>query len=228
MIFCCFKRIIYPEYPPISALHYLILINELHKFFCSIFCYWIILGENLVKWKVKIKFWKILEQIDEQYNLQNTFMMRSYTYKLVEVILIVILADFVQLMMFFIIDRTAFFFIAIIKICKLRVFYYLLYVEIIKHQLKTIESYVRKMISSRNIRLKRCKSFTWIRDYYHLTYKLVECINSMFGLSQLATITFSFNILLCDLFFAIFLTPRGDVIRAIGTYHFITFSYLFF
>lgn len=184
MIFCCFKRIIYPEYPPISALHYLILINELHKFFCSIFCYWIILGENLVKWKVKIKFWKILEQIDEQYNLQNTFL--------------------------------------------LRVFYYLLYVEIIKHQLKTIESYVRKMISSRNIRLKRCKSFTWIRDYYHLTYKLVECINSMFGLSQLATITFSFNILLCDLFFAIFLTPRGDVIRAIGTYHFITFSYLFF
>lgn len=188
----------------------LLLANGLIKFFCSLACYWLSVVELYAKRKSQRNFWRILERIDLHYYQHDNLQMGCYLVKLIEFMSVITMTHIVRKHNAVFDDLLAMlvfygYYVAM-EICMCRSFYYLFYVEVIKHELQIIENEVREMaeVSQENsayliLKYFRKNRFKWTRDYYQLVYALTGCMNSMFGFSQLATIMFPFIVLVTDI-----------------------------
>lgn len=63
--------------------------------------------------------------------------------------------------------------------------------KIIEHELKQNKSHMRFWLES--------NGFRRIRSYYSNVYEMTNCLNKMFGLSQVTGVCFCFYIILTDL-----------------------------
>lgn len=191
-----------------------ILTNGYIKYFSSSACYWLTVIELYTKRHNLTRFWQILGQIDQCHCQHTRFSIQIYFIKCIELLSVITVTHIFRTRYLMIDDPVTFWFVYTyffaMKISICRSFYYLLYIEIIKHELRMIENEVREMVKcSENFgsAVKKLSGlhrfqenrFKWIREYYQLIYELTRCMNSTFGVSQLATIIFCFSILVTDL-----------------------------
>lgn len=104
-------------------------------------------------------------------------------------------------------------------------FYYLFFLEFIKHQLKMIDyetnvmmdigrkSNLKAGITSRIFLRKRLK---WIRNYFDATYDLCDATNEIFGWSNAVAICISFSHIVADIFWFYWKILNKYNIDAIG------------
>lgn len=196
----------------------LMLTNELLKHLNSVACYWVTVIEIYINRGRQHRFWKMFQEIDEKYCQHNRTSMFSYSLKFFEYFFILsavqmcITKNFIHVNTIVTIFSITYFFLA--QICVCRSFYYLFFVHLITHELHIIHNEVLAMvkkskefqswkISNRHVcfEISRLK---WLREYYCLVHEMSECINLVNGWSQFATITYMFNILVCDLIWAIY------------------------
>lgn len=209
-------------------------LNDIVKYGGALFVYWSSVIESCFKSRTKEKLWEFYKIIDARYCGHRGYKNRKYSLKFNIHLLVVIIIGILYLRQIIHSSGTKYIHvwcahIILLTICHNRTFYYLLHLELIKNELRIVEGEVKKLSNSfktnrRAFEGRRSLMFEsfeknrlkWIREYYGIVSKLSECVNSGFGWSNLATITFSFQIILTDLNWLYWKLYNKQRIAAIG------------
>lgn len=199
----------FPLLSPIEVL------NECLQYINALVTYWLIILESFQKRKVHKHFWNVFEQIDWFFCHQSTVNLRSYRKKLIS-----FFGFHFLLILFTLTDpltqstQVDLAYEAVFMMCEFRIFYYLFCLEIVNHQLNRIESELQTMELVWNFTRKftrfpfideiyepanypfELQRFKWVRDYFHHIYEMVSSLNTFFGWSHIAVVSFCFTYIL--------------------------------
>lgn len=172
------------------------VVNYLLQYLATLYTYCFIMLDSNLQMRKHRQFWRVFKQIDEFYHQQNGLNITSYLSKF---LLCFFISSFVILIVIVTTENLSdiealFVYLFLIKVSEARVFHYLLCLEVLKFQLKTIENSLINRPSD-------IRQFKWMRGHYHYIYEMVNCLNSIFGLSQVAIILFCFYFFLTDVNF---------------------------
>lgn len=188
---------------------------DIVRLFGVLFVYLSSIIELYSKRRYQNEFWKIYRNIDMQFCRQQGRIPRNYLWTLLYI---------PTVSMFYVIHyayvaiakRNCYFFgltySFIILMYQNRVFYYLLYLNIVETELQIIGQEVNQFnnvfqmktdskLTTRNCLLLKFNvdRLKWIREYYRNVHGLCECINETFGWSNFLTIINSFTIIVSHL-----------------------------
>lgn len=175
-------------------------INEAIQYTAALFTYWLIILDSFVYRRQHKKFWTILEYIDDHFSSQYIDL-KNYLWRFMEYVsLSTILYVLLIISNAFPKSNSVFAFIFLIIIWQIRMFYYILCLEIVLYQLKTIESEVLMMKRMYQLDISRASRFylfeskrmKWIQEYYYCISTMIELLNTFFSWSQAATILLCF------------------------------------
>lgn len=193
--------------------------NDIIKYFGALCVYWTIFIETNSKFVSMKRFWHIFQLIDYQHFNHQYFKRRFFLFKTISFFLAAFILHILYLERAILFAGTKYisfwFFNGILMmIYQHRAFYYLFYLDLVEYELniikndimdivKTIEKIKiemhifdkRKSIS----KLFEQKRLKWIRNYYMLVYDMSECLNAVFGWSNMTTVLYSFLLILTDL-----------------------------
>lgn len=186
-------------------------VNDTVKLIGALLVYWSSIIESFSKRKIQQQFWEIYRSIETEYCTERTripwiFLWKFLTY--IPIITIIYAFQYTDSFLDAPTDENSFWitYATIMTQNQNRAFYYLFYLEIIKFELTIIEQEVREVVQSiqveidnkirRNFEVKRLK---WIREYYLSVYELCECVNNVFGWSNVATVLYLFQVMLYHL-----------------------------
>lgn len=183
-----------PELPWID------LINQTLQYAIGLYTHIFIVMDSLLQRKNHTKFWATLKLIDRLFACQNNFNIRCFIWKIIEFFSVTTL---MMGSMFLStnaikVDAALFFYVILIKLCQLRVFYYIFCVDVLNFQLITVDRGL-KCLRNSNSTTTHSHRIKYIREYYYLIFKMLTCLNDFFGWSHLATVLFSFYFLLTNL-----------------------------
>lgn len=180
------------------------LLNNLLQYSSTIYMYWFTIWDSFYHWRAHHRFWSIFREINESFQSQRNFTYRTFILKVFSVVCATILSIFiVQLtaktsvtMNDMIIINTI-----LIKLCQIRIFYYLFCLEAINFQLKSIDNALKKLCERINCSTgdNDINYFKWMQKYYHCVYEMAYLSNDIFNWSQVGAVSFCFYALLTDL-----------------------------
>lgn len=184
-------------------------ISESVQYSTALYTYWLIIFDSIVHRRAHKHFWIVLQRIDTSFSCQPIRSIRIYIVKIVifsmKTVLVMVIRLTIGTMVGLTID---FAYITLFVICEIRIFYYLLCLEVLHFQLKVVENEVKIMMTILNVSNFRkhqsaCYSFElerlkWIRGYIHCVYKMMDLLNQIFGWSHVAGISFCFYYLLTE------------------------------
>lgn len=159
----------------------------------SVLTYWLITYDSITAMKVRNIFWCVFSEINQDYSMQRHFM----RWDCLTAALILLVGNASSFVIAPFIDETSrkmsilpqYLFQSILDH---RIMFYFLHMEVIVWQLQKINSELTEMREQRNNLTKN--RFKWTRDYYHLTFKMVDQMNEIFGWSQFALVLLSFEL----------------------------------
>lgn len=181
------------------------LINQLIQYTSGLNAYWLVIFDSIQNRKHHQEFWKIFIKIDEYFSAQNIqlqyFLVRFIEYFTVSILLVCLNC----LTEAFSNSYIMFMFMTLIFASELRVFYYVFCMNILLHQLKTIENELQVMnkssrkcfyhmnneTSSFHAPYERTR-FKWVREYFYCVNEMSLHLNKLFGWSQLSGIFYCF------------------------------------
>lgn len=167
------------------------VVNFLVHYLNALVAYWTILLETYKYRNLQKQFWTILNEMTEVYCRQinrKCFWILFFHLLMLSTISIISFTQEHDTPY----DVKVLYFI-LLNYCDIRLFYLMIYFDVIEFNLKRIEN---ELNLNANNSIRKFYNFGWIRKYYGFIYKISECINTMFGWSELATTLFSFGTLL--------------------------------
>lgn len=179
-------------------------VNELVEALGSIFTYCLIILDAQFKHRTNKHFYEISE-ICNRNQLNITF--GSYIAKMVVFFVMTVLATAIRSYLYNFWDLISVLgYLTLVKICQIRVLYYLFCLEVIHFQLENIEQelkIMKKVLRDVNSEIHSLDSFVAhrfkrIRSYFHCVYNMANDLNETFGWSQVAIIQFCFFCLFTD------------------------------
>lgn len=178
-----------------SWLNLVEVINESLQYSSAIYTYWIIILDSMAQRREHRHFWNVYQEICDRFCSDATFT-QHYIRKFGGYF-VFSTTLFISINLFSSIDSFVpiFMYLAMITICKCRIFYYLFCLETIYFQLQVIE---RKIIGVKYIlrTSNQLVRLRWIREYYQCIYQMTVRLHKVFGWSQVAAILFCFYTLL--------------------------------
>lgn len=182
------------------------LVNNSIQYVSAVTAYWAIILESYFQRGSQRQFWIIYDQISEQNFRQSVPDFRKYLIIFSEYLFVF---SFIQMLLtqyFFVFVGNYIYFnvtyIIVVKMYQNRIFYYLFFLELVKHELESIQREMNGIVA-----ISKCKNFRYleqnclkrIREHYKLVYEMVNCVNEVFGWSQFTTILFALYLPLTDL-----------------------------
>lgn len=174
------------------------VVNNMVQYNVSLLTYWLMIFEACTQQRIHKHFWKKIQTNNDYFHPQ----LMSYNFKFIEFYSTTFLIWFT---LCFISNFDAFFevmaYLCLIKICQIRIFYYMLCLEVLYAQLQLIEKQFKFLsatvskINSHSGELRR------LRIFYQSVYELTTLLNEIFGWSQVAAVLFCFYALTTDLNF---------------------------
>lgn len=188
-------------------------LNESLKFIALIFSYWLSIFELYLKRRTQKRFWHHVQYIDRHFCGHQRFSLANYLLNL-KIYFCVSAISYVRYFQRIIstIGLEFIYFwcpcVFVILGFQNRSFYYLFYLEFIKHELQMIDheiseivyAYVNVKFNARNVLTMKFhrNRFKWTRQYYGTVHSLCGILNSVFGWSNVAAILLSFCFVLTD------------------------------
>lgn len=189
-------------------------ISEFLQYSIGLVTYWLIIFDSFFHRHTHRKFYEILEQIYNRfYKSKST--LQSYVIKIVEYFFITLSIVVIRLAINNFVDTVIdFAYTVLFKICQLRIFYYIFCLEIVHSQLKAIEFELKKMqgpiiamnntIMSRPSKISLVRFFELyrlqlIRKHYDCVSQMIGNLNTIFGWSNVASISYCFYLFLTDM-----------------------------
>lgn len=192
-------------------------INDIFKFSALVLVYWLSLFEFYLQRKNQKQFWQYVSEIDRKFCCHQHFKLASYQIKMKVYFILSTLAYFLYLER--LVENTGstflYFWMSYVFMCsvfQVRSFYYLFFLNFIKHELKTIELEVDAVlkdfkseqlqkIQKRHVFMIefRQRRLKWIRQYYEIIYQMCRIVNNVFGWSNIVAVIFHFHLILTDI-----------------------------
>lgn len=169
--------------------------------------YWISIIESFAKRKEQCTFWKMFNKIDKDFCSQQSMKLNWYFGKF-GLLLTIFNMSLVRYIIFLLYSKQykeLFAFMIVVFVFLNRIFYYLLYLAFVDHELGIIErdamqlSLSLKSKKSHRLKIFELDRFKWIRDYHQLVHKLSTTVNRSFALSNIISILLSFQIISCSI-----------------------------
>lgn len=171
-------------------------LNMASYYICFIGTYWIIICDCVSKRKFQHAFWKMCQQINDNYSFQ-AHMNKSH---ILAILIIYSITDVIILLVSILAERVTsakskvmhFFFV---NVFDHRVSFFLFHTIVVEFQLKNINSELTVIRKHRAISEEDSSDggrFKWIRNYYELVFHMSENVNEIFGWSHLALIMETF------------------------------------
>lgn len=178
------------------------IVNDVVKFSGAVIGFWFIVVESYCQRHVQRKFWQIYRQIRIDFNpIDRDAIFGSYLIKFGEFFMVAIYNEVNNFVAW--ITETNFYFavsyFGLMMMHYMRIFHYLFFIHLLDHQLNEVELQMKLMADiSENgmISRDRLKS---IRVYYDLVHELSDCINEVFGWSNIVSVLYCFLLLAVDL-----------------------------
>ena len=174
------------------------LINPIIQYSASLYFYWFIIVDSVFYRREHQHFWKILEKFNKFYysnRYKTTF--KYFVLKLTTYFITTLLCLFVVTMIIGQLIDYLYVYIILMKTSEFRVFYYIFCLEALHNQMKIINCKFKRNKSKRFV--LHLKEFRRIRDHYSCAYEITNCLNKVFGLSQVTAILYCFYVILADL-----------------------------
>lgn len=197
--------------------------NDLVEIIAALFtCYLIILDANINRRSHKY-FWTVLQRIDYNFVPFN-FSFKCYIMRIVAFIALVTLTIVMRYTSYNALKPLSF--LIVIKICQIRILYYLFCLEVIHIQWTRIEQeFVKLNVNSFNsIPTMLPQKLKQIRLGFHCIYEMMNALNELFGWSQVAGISFSFFCLFAELNYIVIHFNKLSILRNFGKYIFLEIS----
>lgn len=181
----------------IASFGILDMVNDFVQYSAPLYTNWLIIFESIFQQHSHSRFWKIVAQINQQYRGQFEQTYRCYVFKFIEFFVCTITLFWI---MFFSMMESmetlniVLPYLIIIQLFHIRIFYYLLCLEVVQNQLTIIEYEIKNTKYSTNI-LDTGKK---IREHFYRVYELVNLLNGIFGWSQVVAVPCCFYLLLTD------------------------------
>lgn len=180
------------------------LLNHLLNYSSTIYMYWFTIWDAFRHWREHHRFWTIFRKINDSFQSQRNFTYRTFTLKFVLIILtttVSVLISQLTTETYHEMTEIIVVNVTLVKLCQIRIFYYLFCLEAINFQLKSIVIALREMCERESFpsdggdvhRFKR------IQQYYHCVYEMAYLSNDIFNWSQVAAVSFCFYAILTDL-----------------------------
>lgn len=190
--------------------------NDTLKLYSILFVYWLTIVESFIQRDSQRKFWDIVARIDQQFCSHQNVCFKFYACKMALVYIISILLHAYYAIRIFIVNQHVLYlfwtcYTAVVFFYTNRFFYYLFYMEFIKHQLQTIDQEIGEILLAHKInrlyvysKISRIRNFhedrfKWIRAYFGSVHDICTNTNSVFGWANVATILLPFLIFLTDI-----------------------------
>lgn len=180
-----------------STLPLIDLINSVFQYSVLLYFYWFIVVDSIFYKREHRIFWEIFQKISKTYSNQcnlnlGHFILKFVVYVFTTAWCLIAVTVLVDKMYEFV-----YFYVILMKICEVRVFYYIFCLEVLNSQMEKIN---RKLNENKNKNRfwLNSKRFQEIRQYYSCVYEMTNCLNKVFGLSQAAGISFCFYMVLTD------------------------------
>lgn len=180
-----------------ALMGFLPAINELVEYSGSLYTYWLIIFDSFVYRNAHKQLWLLIQRIDMDVHQSGTFTFYCYKIKFMEFLaastapIINIFVDSIERFVVYIV------YIIPVRICQIRIFYYILCLQPIRMQLKQIERDVDRMCSLQCIENGRSQ-LKELREKFQCVYEIVELLNTIFGWSHVAAVSYSFFSIFTD------------------------------
>lgn len=203
--------------------------NEMVQHIIALLAYSVICIESVIKRKTQRRFWRLYEDLLQYHSIHHAEeILRNYALKFTEYFLFcsssfayALIAtnedyNFSYNIPYFLA------YLSIMGICQIRLFYYLFYLELIKAELKAIEKEIESDIDES---FELPSKWELTRKYCKSIHELCECLNSVFGWSNLLSVLAIFLFLLTDTNWVYYYRHHRNslltIIFALWTCHFV-------
>lgn len=224
VILTTFKYYVWTAY--LSSQELLAILSESLQYLAGLLTYWLIIWDSMAHHEAHMQFWRIIQQIDGRYCNQSQFNIRNYLIKFIEffsAVIIIFVARFVTASWYQILWA----YLILFLICNIRNFYYIFCLEVVHFQLKIIKNdlqIMRCLLS--DFDQKRCDRFysfelrrlKWLHGYFQCIHELLNCLNEIFGWSHVATIFYSFYLVVTGLIWTYISLAAMSPTRLIGNF----------
>lgn len=224
VILTTFKYYVWTAY--LSSQELLAIISESLQYLAGLLTYWLIIWDSIAHQRAHGQFWSIIQQIDRYYCNQSHFNIRNYMIKFTEffsAVVIIFIVRFATASWYQILWA----YLILFLMCNIRNFYYIFCLELVHFQLKIIKKDLETMRCLLNDSdLKRCQRFysfefqrlKWLHGYFQCIHELLNCLNEIFGWSHVATIFYSFYLVVTGLIWTYIGLGVASPTRLIGNF----------
>lgn len=187
-------------------------INELIEYSGSVYTFILIICDSFLHRHTQKRFWQFIQHLETNAYPIGTFSFRSYKIKFIEFFTCSISGLIYRLLPSSAIigyQRLHVYcgYMIPVRLCQIRIFYYILCMDIVHLQLKYIKHELHT-IDKELLKLKQ------IRDHFQYVHKTVNLLNTMFGWSQVALVACCFFSVFTDLNYAYILFLSNITIEA--------------
>lgn len=189
-------------------------ISEFLQYAVSLSTYWIIIVDSIVHQKQHRHFWAICHRINSKFASQSDLTFLTFRIQFGEYFVAAILTFGLRCWIisdaFYIQVEIAF--STLIKLCQVRLFYYLFCLEIVHSQFTIVENEFKVTLrvhrqqrahSIQIFNISKIESFEqqrlkWVREYFACVYEMSEGLKIFFGWSHVAVVLSCFYIFLTE------------------------------
>lgn len=186
-----------------NVVYFAEVVNVSLQYSIPVLTYLTIILESLLQQHEHLRFWNVYQRILYEFCYETAFLnafIKSIFRTIAPVLVISIwfnysfAASFRSIIVFVVVM----FYFFMLMICQIRVFYYLMCLEIVHFQIRTIDNTLKtiKCIPSLTIRIRK---LTWVRQYYNCVYEMMKHLHDVFGWSHAALVLYSFYSLLTNI-----------------------------
>lgn len=188
-----------------EGLDFLNVTNDVIKFAGAAIARLFIVFESFAKRNIQRNFWKIFHEIRSKYNRSDRDLrFGRYFMKVGQFFGVAIVIEYIQYSRWGINRVNLCFLIATFSMTTLRqfrIFHYLFFIHLLDHQLDEIEIGMKLLAdSSENGQVSK-ERLKWMRMHYDLVFDLSNCINEVFGWSNVINVLYLVLQLALDLIF---------------------------
>lgn len=200
----------------VTGFRIIVLINSALVLISAISAYWFTVFDSILYKQEHRLFWRFFKRNNEFPTMLcglNTLCFKlklaMYICTTISCVLLYIITSDVQ------IGLDMFFHSILIKICEIRIFYYIFCLDVLYDQLKIIVHKLKTTKTKSNFCIET-NGFKWIRLHYNCIYQMVNLLNDVFGLSQVTGIAYCFYIILTNINYLLVYYNNIPTINALG------------
>lgn len=171
------------------------LINVILQYSAAIYFYWFIVFDSICYGCEHRNFWKIVEKMTDFNDNQRNIVIWNFLWKYLIYLFMTIWSFVAYALSIDQVSEYIYVYHILIKSCEIRMIYYIFCVEVLCNQLETIHNELKHNKKVRHFWINS-NGFQRNRESYSSIYEMKNSLNIVFGLSQVAGVSYCFYMVL--------------------------------